>query len=74
MDRVNVAAATDWIELVVIVLVALGLGAAVGSVWLGPAVLGLGVWLFVTGVLLMAGSVGLTWHNARNNSEREVGR
>jgi len=74
VDRVNVTVATDWIELVAMVLVALGLGAAAGAVWLGPAVLGLGVWLFVTGVLLMAGSVGLTWHNARNNSAREVGR
>jgi hypothetical protein len=55
---------TDLLDLAALLLVALGLGALAGGWLIGPVVLGLGTWLLVTGVSLLAGSVLIGWHNA----------
>jgi hypothetical protein len=56
-------ALTDWLDLTALALTALGLGGLAGGWLIGPTALGVGLWLLVTGLAALAGSVLIGWHN-----------
>lgn len=67
----NWEAVTDWADVVAVVLLAVGIGAVAGGlVTLGPVIVGVGVWVLVTGLALGGGSALVQWHTMSKRRDR----